>query len=120
MTIWFDKELDKLEKQQKGLHDQYNTLDNPIDVKKAERVLNSNLKYAPQLHQTWQQYVQELETHVKYADEKNTQSHINGTRGAWYTHRSPLGCFMCEDIALRHVMLQVLQLMAKQYPKTSF
>ncbi len=120
MTKWFDEEMRRLELQQKGLNDQYNTRDNPLDVKKAERVINSNLKYAPQLHQSWEQYVKELETHVKYANDKNTLAHINGTRGAWYTHRSPLGCFMCEDIALRSVMLQVLQCMAKQYPNNSF
>ncbi len=120
MTKWFEKELEKLELQQKGLRDQYNTLDEPADVTKAERVLNSNLKYSPSKHHTWSDYVLELETHVKYADEKNSKNHINGARGAWYTHRSPLGCFMCEDIALRHVMLQVLQLMANQYPKNKF
>ncbi len=113
------KELEKLELQQKNLRDNYNTLDPAINLNDAERVLNSNLRYAPQKHHTWETYAMELKTHVHYANEKNRKAHIEGKR-PWYTHRSPLGCFMCEDIAIMNVMLQVIQSMAKQYPKQPF
>ncbi len=109
----------RLDLQRKNLNDRHNTLDEQTDTNDVEKLLNSSLKYTPESYQTWQQYVAELQTHIKYADDKNRRTHIEGKR-PWYTHRSPLGCFMCEDIALRHVMLRVLQLMANAYPDTKF
>ncbi len=116
---WYIKEMRRLEIEQKKLHDNYNSEIQKSNQNDIEHLLNSTLKYSPDRRHTWETYVQELVTHIKYADDKNTKAHIEG-KTPWYTHRSPLGCFMCEDIALRHVMLQILQLMAKQYPNNKF
>ncbi len=111
--------MERLEREQKNLKNQYETEQEQTDRNDVEHLLNSSLKYTPQNHQTYETYYQELITHVKYADDKNRKAHIEGKR-AWYTHRSPLGCFMCEDIALRHVMLRVIQIMVEAHPNTKF
>ncbi len=116
---WLKKELIKIENQRKGLVDRYNTEDNIIDRNDVEHLLNSSLRYTPEPHQNLSQYTKELEMHVKYADDKNTKTHITGVK-MWHTHRNPSGCFMCEDIALRHVMLRVIQYLASVSPNQSF
>ncbi len=116
---WFTQEMRRLDLQHQQMTDHYNTLEKVSDLNDDTQLINSHLKYAPQEHHTWETYAKELATHVKYADDKNTKTHIQGKR-PWYTHRSPLGCFMCEDIAMRHVMLSVIISMAKQHPNTSF
>ncbi len=115
------KELRKIELTRKGMLDKYNSVEAGVDLSDVEKVLNTSLKFAPQKGDLWAKYVADLCMHVDYADDKNTKVHIeNNGRLSWWTHRSPSGCFMCEDVALRHVMLQVLQLMAKKYPKNTF
>ncbi len=116
---WYDQQIDKIQRQQDGLLDRHNTNEDALDLNDVQKLLNSGLRFTPKEDQSWQDYVSELVTHIKYADDKNTKTHVEGKR-QWYTHRSPLGCFMCEDIALRHVMLRVLQIMAKKYPKNTF
>ncbi len=99
----------KLELQQKGLHDNYNTMEKPLDITQSEKIVNANLEYAPRKGQTWLSYITELSIHIGYSEQKNTRSHINTPKGPWYTHRSPMGCFMCEDMALIHFMLRMLK-----------
>ncbi len=116
MSEWYLKELRKMERQRADLNDKYSTLEKITNVNDMEHLINSSLKYAPRHGQTWQSYATELATHIKYADEKNTKTHVEG-KTQWYTHRSPLGCFMCEDMAMRHVMHRVIIDMANKYPK---
>ncbi len=114
---WLKKELRRIEQTRKGMiEDQYNTLNEPLDIHDISQKVNKPHKFAPQEGQTWSSYVDQLAIYVKYAEEKNTSTHINGPRRAWYTHRSSSSCFMCEDVDLHHVMLATMRAMAKQYP----
>jgi len=117
---YYDKEIRKIEIQRRGLRDQYNTLDNPYDEHDIENILKSDLAYAPKKGQTLKSYVDELLIYHKLASKKNIQTHINGPKGAWYTHRNPAGCFACEDMNLMSVDLQVLQLVAAKFPNYTF
>ncbi len=117
---WLKKELASIERQRKGLIDQYNTEEKPKNQHDFDNIIHADLRFAPKEHQTWESYIKELKIYVDFADKKNTGAHINGVRGAWYTHRQSSGCFMCEDVNLRHVMLSVLQIMAKQHPTNIF
>ncbi len=120
MSEWYIKELRRIEIQKKELNDRHNTLEKPIDLTKTENVTKFSLEYAPRSHETWEQYAKNLEIHVEYARNKNWKCHIDTPKGAWYTHRSPAGCFMCENINMIHFMLLVIKCMAKQYPNTLF
>ncbi len=117
---WVKKELRKIELTRQGMNDQYNTLDNQPHLSEIENKPYLPHKYAPKEGQTWTSYVEQLAIFIKYAEEKNIATHINGVRRAWYTHRSSPSCFMCEDTDLHHVMLNAIRMMAKQYPKAIF
>ncbi len=119
MSEWYLKELRRIEAQKNNLNDKYSTLEKITNRNDIENLINSSIKYTPRHGQTWSSYASELSTHIHYADEKNTKTHIEG-KTQWYTHRSPLGCFMCEDIAMRHVMHRIIIEMAKKYPKEVF
>ncbi len=117
---WLKKELRKIELTRQGMNDQYNTLEKPININDVDKQVYLPHKFAPKEGQTWESYVEQLKIYVKYADEKNIATHINGVRRAWYTHRSSPSCFMCEDVDLRHVMLSAMELMSKQSPKSIY
>ncbi len=117
---WLNKELRKIELTRKGMIDQYNTMDNPLDPNDIKNILHADLKFTPTENQSWSSYLKELKIYVKFCSEKNIKTHINGPKGAWYTHRNPMGCFACEDINLMHVMFTTMELMVKQYPDTTF
>ncbi len=117
---WLKKELRKIELTRQGMNDNYNTLDEKININDIDKQVYLPHKFAPKEGQTWESYVEQLKIYVKYADEKNIATHINGVRRAWYTHRSSPSCFMCEDVDLRHVMLSAMELMTKQSPKSIY
>ncbi len=118
---WQTKKLREIEMQKKDMSDQYNQQQNP-NMDRIEKLMQSSLKQiSPRKHQTWLSYVTELKTHVDYADIKNERVHItNNGKASWYTHRIPSGCFMCEDVNMRHVMLTIMEYMANQYPNNIF
>ncbi len=114
-------ELRKIELQRNNMSDQYNQSQNE-NMDRIEKLQLSSMKnITPRKHQTWESYIIELKTHIDYADNKNEKVHIeNNGKAAWYTHRAPSGCFMCEDVNMRHVMFTIMQHMAKQYPNNIF
>ncbi len=117
---YYQEELAKIEKQRKGLRDQYNTLDKPYDENDIEAVIQSSLEYTPSKGQTLESYAENLKIYYKMCCKKNIQTHINGTKGAWFTHRNPAGCFACEDMNLMSVMMDVIRLLASKYPDESY
>ncbi len=117
---WLKKELRKIENTRKGLIDKYNTLDEPVDINDIKHILNSNLQYTPKEGQTWESYISELQIYINYNRSKSEKNHINGPKGPWYTHRSPSGCFMCDDMKLIQVMFNTMKLMVSQYPDTKY
>ncbi len=117
---YYEDEIEKISRQRKGLRDQYNTLDNPYDTNDIEKIIHADLEYAPKPKQTWLSYCENLRIYYKLQCKKNIQTHVNGPKGAWYTHRNPSGCFACEDLNLLSVMLQTIELMASKYPDESF
>ncbi len=117
---WLKKELRRIEQVRTQANDQYNTTDKPLDKNDIDRDVYLPHKFSAKQGQTWESYIQQLEIYVKFANEKNISTHINGPRNAWYTHRSSSSCFMCEDIDLRQVMLNAMKLMAKQHPSNVF
>ncbi len=119
MPTWIEKELREIERVRQGNNDQYNT----IGEKHVTDIISEphlNHKFAPVDGQTFESYIEQLKIYIKYADDKNIATHINGPRRAWYTHKSSPNCFMCEDVDLRHVMLSAMLSMANAHPKDIF
>jgi len=117
---YYNKEIRKLELQSKNLKDQYNTLDENQDLGNTKTYIPTpSLAYAPVIGETLQTWFAKLKIYRKINYEKNTKAHITPPKGAWYTHRSPLGCFMCEDQQFINVMLEILQILSKRYPEES-
>ena len=98
---YYDDEINKIDRQRKGLRDQYNTLEKPYDENDIEAVVKCSLAFTPSKGQTLSSYLEALKIYYKICCEKNIKTHINGTKGAWYTHRNPMGCFACEDMNLK-------------------
>ncbi len=99
-------------------HDQYNSLRNPYQSQDYNRELNeSDTDWLPTENETILSYHARLTIYAKINLKHNVQSHIDGPKGAWWTHRNPGGCFMCDDTNLIHVMLNVIGNLAKKYPK---
>ncbi len=115
---YYEKEIRNIELQRKGMRDQYNSLDNPYDMHDVEKVTRSDLEYAPNEGETLSSYYQRAKIYVKLTEKKNIQTHINGPKGAWYTHRNPSGCFACEDLNILNVLLRTLDIIQQKYPET--
>ncbi len=114
---YYEDELRKINLQRNGLRDQYNTLDNPYDLHDTEKVTRADLEYTPNEGETFSSYYARAKIYVKMCEKKNIQTHINGPKGAWYTHRNPSGCFACEDLNLLNTLLRTLELIAEKYPE---
>ncbi len=127
MTEGYDKELEKLELQQnqlrdqqeKGQWDRYNSVDEKVDQDDFRNMINSSLDYVPKQGQTWKEYASNAKIYSQINAKINIKTHIEAKR-QWYTHRSPLGCFMCNDTTLISVLVKTLTQMASVYPQNRF
>jgi len=81
---WIDQELRKIDMQRKNMSDKYNQPQNENMDRITKLMQSDHIIYKPRTGQTWQQYATELQTHVKYADDKNYTTHIeNNGKKAW-------------------------------------
>lgn len=119
----FENEMEKLEKQQRELHDNHNTKER--EEWRGEQYVNqlrasSKLLYAINPNEDFENYMIRLQTHVDMQTKKNADTHIwNNGRGCWFTHEDKFGkgCFMCEDVNLVSYMSQLLWYFAHKYPQ---
>jgi len=118
---FFDKEMERLERQQKDLHDQYsqeNTEFNEHEYVRKLRV-GSMLKYGLSSGETLSKYYPRLRAHIDIQAEKNIRTHVkNNGRGCWFTHEDKfgVGCFMCEDLNLMHYLASIIGYFTQKYP----
>ncbi len=120
MTEYYDKEMERLEKMQKGLHDRYNSEQLDVDPTNYKRIINAKVKLAPIGGEKWIQYIERIKIYQKIAFDKNWGTHVDNTYKEWHTHKNPMGCFMCEDQAFIAVLIQVLECMAENHSKDKF
>jgi len=104
----------------KMFDDQYNKNHNLVGNYSPDVILDSEIVYAPKRGQKLSSYLKDLKIHIDYSVTKNTSAHINGPKGAWYTHRSSRGCFMCENISMIKTQYHVLELVLLQSPGMKF
>ncbi len=114
----FDNDyLERQERQQKQMRDQYNETEKYDAMEDYQRIIQqSNLDYAIRKSETLENYLARLQIHVDFNAKKNIKTHIQAPKGCWYTHKSPLGCFMCDDMNMIHYMLNLLKTLAKYQP----
>ncbi len=121
VTIAFNKEMEALERQQRNLRDQYNTLEKNRDLDDYKRIINASdtADYALKKGQQLKSWTDRLDVHVEKANALNWKIHvIIGSHGKpFYSHKNPNGCFMCDDANLIKYLLSVLQHIANKYPK---
>ncbi len=110
---------EELERQEIDLTSQY-TDQERLDVNDYKNIVNARAICAPERMEQLTHYADRLQIYTKIAAEKNRLTHIDGPRKAWYTHRNPMGCFMCEDVNLIAVMRRVIGLLAIKYPDYHF
>ncbi len=117
----YNKEMEQLERMQKNLHDRYNQEQLVVDKHDYERIVNSTLKMSPNTGESWLHFVERVKIHKDIAQEKNWKTHVSNGKKVWYTHKAiGTDCFMCEDITFISTLIQVIELMANQYPKNQF
>ncbi len=110
---------DRKNRQENDLTSQY-TDEERLDMNNYRNIINSNSVCTPERGEKWTHYADRVKIYSKIGADKNRLTHIDGPRKAWYTHRSPMGCFMCEDMNLIAVMRRVIGLMSLQYPDNKF
>ncbi len=120
MTEYYDKEMERLERMQKEMHDRYNSEEVKVDVNDYRKIINAKVKLAPIGGEKWLQYIARIKIYQKIAFDKNWGVHVDNSYKVWHTHKNPMGCFMCEDSAFIAVLIQVLECMAENHPNDEF
>jgi len=119
MSEEYLREMRLLDRQQKDLTSQY-TNEETKDINDYKNVVNSQVSYAPNKGETWKEYSNRVKIYADLNAKKNRLTHIDSPRKAWYTHRSPMGCFMCEDTNLISMLVRVLCEMGSISPENKF
>ncbi len=120
MTEYYDKELEKLEKMQKELHDRYNSEPVEADPDNYRKIVNAKTKLAPISGEKWAEYVVRIKIYQKIGFDLNWATHVDNPYKVWHTHKNPAGCFMCSDQVMIGVLIQVLECMAENHPDSKF
>jgi len=129
MNEYVDRELEKLEKQQRELRqrqtasdrDRYNTEEEHADSEhNYMHIVNAKINIAPSSGDTLADYIKKIEIYQQIARTKNWDTHVDNPYKVWRTHKIPIGCFMCEDMAFINVLIQILKVLNKQDPNIKF
>ncbi len=117
---YFQREARRISELESHIRDNYNTLTEQSSEHDFKRVINSNLDYAPNNDETYLSYHARVSIYARIARDKNSKTHILNGKKIWYTHRNPMGCFMCEDSNLIQTLCDVLGYIASKTPKEHF
>ncbi len=125
---YYDKEMAKLEKQQKELRqqqedntrDRHNTIAQQSSTHDYKRIINASLQSAPHSGESLKDYIKKLKILQEISYIKNWETHVDNGRKTWYTHKSSMNCFMCADQQFISVLIQVLQNISHENPTLKF
>ncbi len=119
MSEEYLRQMRELERQEEHLKSQYTDAEK-MDVNDYKKVINSTVEYSPNKGESWMEYAKRVMIYAHINAEKNRLTHIDGPRKAWYTHRNPMGCFMCQDTNLISMLVRVLGEMSAVSPDNRF
>ena len=111
---FYDKTMEQLEREQKKLRDNYNTLDEEINRNYYSKRLRSlgSLRYAMGQDEKFQDYIVRLKAYFEVESQQNYDRHKN-----WYTHTGdPRGCCFCDPNTMVAYCIMLLSDIAKKYP----
>lgn len=74
--------------------------------------------FLPTEGETLEVYFQRLVNSVEEQYQISTNAHINGPKGPWYTHRTPSGCFICNQATLSQYMESIIESVLDAIPKS--
>lgn len=105
------------ERYAQGLRDQYNTVAQYDALEDYQRIIHqAQMPYAVRTGETLQDYIPRLEAQIQFNANRNHKTHVDAPKGCWYTHKSPLGCFMCDDRNMTFYTLNLIKTLAKHTP----
>ncbi len=107
----YDEKMQLLERQQKKLRDNYNTLEDELNqdyyVERLKSI--SSIRYAIRPEETIKDYMPRLLAYMDVSEQNDYDRHKG-----WYTHtKDPRGCVSCEP----HIMCRYLTLIIAYYSK---
>ncbi len=117
---YFQREARRISDLENHIRDNYNTLTEQSSEHDFKRVVNANIDYAPHNNETFTQYHARVSIYARIARDKNSKTHILNGKKIWYTHRNPMGCFMCEDSNLIQMLVDVIGYIASETPDKHF
>ncbi len=99
---YFDKEMEKLERQQAELRkqqedhtrDRINTITQPSSRHGYMRIVNADIQLAPKTGEKLKDYIKKLKIFQDISYIKNWETHVDNGRKTWYTQ-----IFLLEHLA---------------------
>ncbi len=101
---------------EKNLSDRYNnpedySLSNAQSREELKSQFRFNFQFIPIDGEPLKNWAKRVENVVRQLEEYSISKHIEGKKGAWYTHWSASSCFMCDQAtACRFYVLALLGL----------
>lgn len=113
--------MEKLEKQQRIMRNQYETENAEFNDYEYVRKLRTsrNLSYGITHNETISQWYPRMKAETDMGLKKNARTHVwNNGKGCWFTHEDKfgVGCFMCEDCNRQSYMMSVIEYFVNKYP----
>ncbi len=95
---YYDREMEKLERQQEILRkqqednsrDRVNTIAQPSDKHDYMRIVNADIQLAPKTGEKLKDYIKKVKIFQDISYVKNWEIHVDNGRKTWYTHKRPL------------------------------
>lgn len=83
---------------------------------RAQKVNRSNKMISPLSQETLTSFAKRMDVNDKLLEEQATQEHMFGVRGAWYVHKRPQNCFICDLITANTQKAVIIQDLLKSKP----
>ncbi len=113
---YYQKELEKIEREQNNLRNKYYSDENQIELEKYTRIVSGNTRFNL-TGKTPSQALTELEIFARMATEKNHKTHVTNGKRPWHTHTNKMGCFMCEDLEFIYFLKSLVYVICQYLPK---
>lgn len=81
---------------------------------RATKINRSNKMIAPLPGEDLVSFVKRMDVNDTALEEQATQEHMFGVRGAWYVHKRPQNCFICDLITANNQKAVIINDLLKQ------